>query len=126
MDIAHGTIVTSQMSAFAISNSDSFKHFRLAVTAGTGSYVVIGEMALVGVSALATLDTIPIAVTPVNDPPTLVDAPLPGGSGGIVSVGGDLLVTHTFVSDGIFVATRPVAVEVVAVGGGGGGSAETG
>ena len=78
INLTFGTIVTSAMSPFAVSNSLPYKYYRFAITSTTGSYIVIGEMALVGSSALSAINTIPITVTAVNDAPTLATIPVTG------------------------------------------------
>ena len=59
------------MSSFVFSNSSPFKYYRFAITATTGSYIVIGEMALVGQTAFADSDTVALTVTAVNDAPVI-------------------------------------------------------
>ncbi len=80
IDLTSGTIVTSGMSAFTFANNAPYKYHRFVITGTTGvnvGYVVIGEMALVGQTAPADLDTIALTVTPVNDPPSFA---LPAGT----------------------------------------------
>ncbi len=78
INLTFGTITTGTMSSFVFSNSSPFRYYRFAITASTGGYIVIGEMALVGQTTPADSDTVALTVTAVNDAPTLAAIALTG------------------------------------------------
>ena len=78
INLTFGTITTGTMSSFVFSNISPFRYYRFGITASTGNYIVIGEMALVAQTTPADSDTVALTVTAVNDAPTLAAIALTG------------------------------------------------